>query len=331
MSGKLQATLLAAIALACGASTAFSQATSTSSGQAYPSKPIRIVVGFTPGGGVDINARLLAPKLTEDFGQQVIVENRPGAGTNIANELVARAAPDGYTLLINTAAVAINMSLYKKVGYDALRDFAPLSMFSMSPNILVVHASVPVRNVKELIALAKARPGQLNFSSAGAGTTQHLAGELFNLRAGTKMVHVPYRGSAPSLTALISGEVDLTYANIPAISAHVKAGRLRPLANLGPKRSDQLPEVPTMREAGIKGVEVVVWYGLLAPAATPRDIVAKLADAIARAARSPDTRQRLLDLGAEPVGNTPEEFGKLLREEVARWAEVVKISGARAD
>ena len=331
MSGKLQTTLLAAIALACGASTAFAQATSTSSGQAYPSKPIGIVVGFTPGGGVDINARLLAPKLTEDFGQQVIVENRPGAGTNIANELVARAAPDGYTLLINTAAVAINMSLYKKVGYDALRDFAPLSMFSMSPNILVVHASVPVRNVKELIALAKARPGQLNFSSAGAGTTQHLAGELFNLRAGTKMVHVPYRGSAPSLTALISGEVDLTYANIPAISAHVKAGRLRPLANLGPKRSDQLPEVPTMREAGIKGVEVVVWYGLLAPAATPRDIVAKLADAIARAARSPDTRQRLLDLGAEPVGNTPEEFGKLLREEVARWAEVVKISGARAD
>ncbi len=319
------------LALACGASTAFAQATSTSSGQAYPSKPIRIVVGFTPGGGVDINARLLAPKLTEDFGQQVIVENRPGAGTNIANEFVARAAPDGYTLLINTAAVAINMSLYKKVGYDALRDFAPLSLFSMSPNILVVHASVPVKNLKEFIALAKARPGQLNFSSAGAGTTQHLAGELFNLRTGTKMVHVPYRGSAPSLTALISGEVDLTYANIPAISAHVKAGRLRPLANLGPKRSDQLPEVPTMREAGIKGVEVVVWYGLLAPAATPRDIVAKLGDAIARAARAPDTRQRLLDLGAEPVGNTPEEFGKLLREEVARWAEVVKVSGARAD
>ena len=331
MLSRIHQSWLTVLALGCGASTAFAQATSTGSGPAYPSKPIRIVVGFTPGGGVDINARLLAPKLAEDFGQQVIVENRPGAGTNIANELVARAAPDGYTLLINTAAVAINMSLYKKVGYDAMRDFAPLSLFSMSPNILVVHASVPVRNVKELIVLAKARPGQLNFSSAGAGTTQHLAGELFNLRTGTKMVHVPYRGSAPSLTALISGEVDLTYANIPAISAHVKANRLRPLANLGPKRSDQLPEVPTMGEAGIKGVEVVVWYGLLAPAATPRDIVAKLGDAIARAARSPDTRQRLLDLGAEPVGNTPEEFGKLLREEVARWAEVVKVSGARAD
>jgi len=323
MFSSILARSLTVLALVCGASTALAQT--------YPSKPIRLVVGFTPGGGVDINARLLAPKLAEDFGQQVIVENRPGAGTNIANELVARAAPDGYTLLINTAAVAINMSLYKKVGYDALRDFAPLSLFSMSPNILVVHVSVPAKNVKELIALARSRPGELNFSSAGAGTTQHLAGELFNLRAGTKMVHVPYRGSAPSLTALISGEVELTYANIPAISAHVKAGRLRPLANLGPKRSDQLPAVPTMSEAGIKGVEVVVWYGVLAPAATPRDIVAKLADAIARAARAPDTSQRLLDLGAEPVGNTPEEFGKLLREEVARWAEVVKVSGARAD
>ena len=312
----------AALLLACCAS-AYSQG--------YPSKPVRIVVGFTPGGGVDINARLLAPKLTEYIGQQVIVENRPGAGTNIANELVAKAAPDGYTLLINTAAVVINMSLYKKVAYDALRDFAPLSLFSQSPNILVVHASVPVKSAKELIALARSRPGQLNYSSAGAGTTQHLAGELFNLRAGTKMVHVPYKGSAPSLTAVISGEVDLTYANIPAISAHVKSGRLRPLANLGPKRSDQLPQVPTLKEAGVDGVEVVVWYGLFAPAATPRDVVTKLAEAIARAARSPDIAQRLVELGAEPVGNTPDEFGKLLRVELARWSEVVKISGARAD
>jgi tripartite-type tricarboxylate transporter receptor subunit TctC len=315
--------MLAALMLACGASMAFAQT--------YPGKPIRMVVGFPPGGGVDINARLLGPKLAEYLGQQIIVENRPGAGTNIANELVARAAPDGYTVLINTAALVINMSLYKKVAYDAMRDFAPLSLFSMAPNILVVHASVPVRSVKEFVALAKASPGKLNYSSAGSGTTQHLAGELFNLRAGTKIVHVPYKGSAPSITALISGEVDLTYANIPAISAHVKSGRLRPLANLGPKRSDQLPEVPTMREAGIKGVEVVVWYGVLAPAATPRDIVVKLADAIARAARSPDTRQKLQDLGAEPVGNTPEEFSKLLREELVRWAEVVKVSGARAD
>jgi tripartite-type tricarboxylate transporter receptor subunit TctC len=298
--------------------------------QAYPAKPIRLIVGFTPSGGVDINARLLAPKLTEYLGQQVIVENRPGAGTNIANELVAKSPPDGYTLLVNTAAVAINLSLYKKVPFEA-RDFAPISILSMSPNILVVHTSVPVKTAKEFIALAKSRPGQLNYSSSGSGTTQHLSGELFALKTGIKMTHVPYRGTAPSLTALISGEVGLSFANIPAISAHVKAGRLRPLANTGPKRSAQLPQVPTMKEAGVPGVEVVVWYGIFAPAATPRDVVAKLGDAIGRAARAPDMQQRLQDLGAEPVGNTPEEFAKLFREEVTRWAEVVKVSGARAD
>ena len=299
--------------------------------QSYPSKPVRIVVGFTPGGGVDINARLLAPKLSDYLGQQFIVDNRPGAGTNIANEMVAKAPPDGYTLLINTAAVAINMSLYKKVPFDTLRDFAAVSIFSMSPNILVVHPSLPAKNVQELIALAKAKPGTLNFSSAGSGTTQHLAGELFKLRTKTNIVHVPYKGSAPSLTALIGGEVEMTFANIPAIFQHVKGGRLRPLASTGTKRAELMPEVPTMKEAGVQGVEVVVWYGVLAPAATPRDIVHKLSDAIARATQSPDIRQKLLDQGAEPVGNPPEEFSKQLREEVARWAEVVKVSGARAD
>lgn len=299
--------------------------------QTYPSKPVRLVVGFTPGGGVDINARLLAPKLTEYLGQQVIVENRPGAGTNIANEFVAKSAPDGYTLLINTAAVAINMSLYKKVPFDTLRDFTGVSVFSMSPNILVVHASVPVKNVKELIALARAKPGALNFSSAGSGTTQHLSGELFKVRTKTNIVHIPFKGSAPSMTALISGEVDLSYANIPAIHSHVKSGRLRPIANLGPKRSDQLPDVPTMKEAGVSGVEVVVWYGVLAPSKTPRDIINTLSGAIIKATRAPDIKQRLLDQGAEPLGNTPEEFAKLLREEVEKWAEVVKVSGAKVD
>jgi tripartite-type tricarboxylate transporter receptor subunit TctC len=322
MPARIWVSSLPAIVLACAATTA--------PAQTYPAKPIRLVVGFTPGGGVDINARLFQPKITEYLGQQVIVENRPGAGTNIANEHVAKSPPDGYTLLINTAALAINLSLYRKVNYSA-SDFAPVSVVSMSPNILVVHSSVPVKTVKDFVALARSRPGQLNFSSAGAGTTQHLSGELFNLRAGVKTVHVPYKGSAPSLTAVISGEVELTYANIPAISAHVKSGRLRPIANLGPRRSDQLPQVPTMAEAGVKGVEVVVWYGIFAPAATPRDIVARLADTLGKAARSPDIRQKLLDLGAEPVGNTPEEFGKLFREEVSRWAEVVKVSGARAD
>jgi tripartite-type tricarboxylate transporter receptor subunit TctC len=300
-------------------------------GQAYPAKPVRLVVGFTPGGGVDINARLLASKLSELIGQSVIVENKPGAGTNIANEHVAKAAPDGYTLLVNTAAVAINMALYRNLAFDTLRDFAPVSVFSESPNILVVNSQAPIRSVTDLLALARARPGALNYSSAGSGTTQHLSAELMKLRTGTSIVHVPYKGTAPSLTALIAGEVDFTFANIPAILPHVKSGRLRPIASTGAKRSDLMPELPTMKEAGVNGVDVTVWYGVLAPAATPRDIVNTLAGAIAKAARSPDIRTRLVDQGAEPVGSTPEEFAKLLREEIARWAEVIGAAGIRAD
>jgi len=299
--------------------------------QNYPSRPVRLIVGFAPGGGVDINARLLAPKLSEYLGQQVVVENVPGAGTNIANERVARAAPDGYTLLINTAAVAINMSLYRNLPFDTLRDFAPVSVFSQSPNVLVVNAKLPAQNVKELVAMARSSPGKLNYSSAGVGTTQHLAAELFKLRTGTFIVHIPYKGTAPSMTALIAGEVDLSFANIPSIQGHLKSGRLRALAATAARRDPQLPEVPTMKEAGVEGVEVVVWYGVLAPAGTPRDIVQERAEGIQRATRDADVRKRMLEQGAEPVGSTPEEFTKLLREEVARWAEVVKISGARAD
>jgi tripartite-type tricarboxylate transporter receptor subunit TctC len=298
--------------------------------QTYPTKPIRLIVPFTPGGGVDINARLVAQKLTEYLNQQVIVESRPGAGTNIGNEFVAKSAPDGYTLLINGGSVAINMSLYKKLNYDSLRDFVAISIFSESPNVLVVHPSLPVKSAKDLVALAKSKPGALNFSSSGSGTTQHLSGELFNLRTGVKIVHVPFKGTAPSLTAVVGGEVELTFENIPAISSFVKAGRLRPLATTGLKRAAQMSEVPTLKEGGID-VEVTVRYGIFAPAATPRDIVNTLANAIAKAARSPDTRQRLLDQGAEPVGNSPEEFAKIMQEEVVRWAEVVRISGAKAD
>jgi tripartite-type tricarboxylate transporter receptor subunit TctC len=299
--------------------------------QNYPSRPVRLIVGFAPGGGVDINARMLAPKLSEYLGQQVVVENVPGAGTNIANERVARAVPDGYTLLINTAAVAINMSLYRNLPFDTLRDFAPVSVFSQSPNVLVVNAKLPAQNVKELVAMARSSPGKLNYSSAGVGTTQHLAAELFKLRTGTFIVHIPYKGTAPSMTALIAGEVDLSFANIPSIQGHLKSGRLRALAATAARRDPQLPEVPTMKEAGVEGVEVVVWYGVLAPTGTPRDIVHKLADGIQRATRDADVRKRMLEQGAEPVGSTPEDFEKLLREEVARWAEVVRISGARAD
>jgi tripartite-type tricarboxylate transporter receptor subunit TctC len=303
----------------------------TATAQTYPNRPVKIVIGFTPGGGVDINARLLAAELTKILGQSVIVENKPGAGTNIGAESVAKSAPDGYTLFFNSPAMAINMSLYKSPGYDIQKDFIPISVFSDSTNILVVPASLPAKTPKELVALAKDKPGALNFSSAGSGSTQHLAGELFKLRTGTQMVHVPYRGSAPSIAALLSAEVQLSFVNPLAIGPHVKSGRLRALAVAGPKRAGLLPDVPTMKEAGVEGIEVPLWFGLLAPRGTPRDIVATLAAGVQRAAKDPETRKRLEEQGGEPVGGTPEEFAALLREEVTKWAEVVKVSGAKAD
>jgi len=259
-----------------------------------------------------------------------VVENRPGAATNIATDLVAKAAPDGYTLLFTTTALAINMSLYKSLPFDALRDFAPVSVFAESPNLLVAHHSAGA-SVAELLAQARAKPGALNYSSAGSGTTQHLAGEVFKVRTGTQIVHIPYKGTAASLTAVVAGEVQFSFANVPAILGHVKSGRLRALAVAGPHRSDLMPDVPTLKEAGVEGVEVPVWYALLAPAATPREVVAALGNATARAARAPDTKQRLVEQGADPVGNTPDQFGKLLRAEVAKYAEVVRISGAKPE
>jgi len=298
--------------------------------QPYPTRPVRVLVGFPPGGGTDIAARLLTPKLSEYLGQQFVVENRPGATTNIASDMVAKAAPDGQTLLFTTSALAINMSLYKNLGFDALRDFAPVSVFAEAPNLLVANQNAPA-TVAELVAQARARPGSMNYSSAGSGTTQHLAGELFKVRSRTDILHIPYKGTAASLTAVIAGEVQFSFANVPAILGHVRNGRLRALAVAGARRSDLMPEVPTMKEAGVEGVEVPVWYALLAPAATPREIVNTLGNATARAARSPDTRQKLIEQGADPVGNSPEEFARLLREEVAKYAEVVRLSGAKAE
>src|SRR5690242_2121441 len=299
--------------------------------QSYPTHPVHVLVGFTPGGGVDINARLLAAKLSELMGQQFVVENKPGAGTNIANESVAKSAPDGYTLLFTSPAVAINMSLYSQPPYDALRDFAGVSIFSESTNLLVVPASLPARTAKDLVAMAKAKPGSLNYSSAGQGTTQHLAGELFKLRTGTNIVHVPYTGSSPALTALIAGDVQLGFINPVAAGPHVKSGKLRALAVAGAKRTALFPDVPTMKEAGFPGVEVALWYGLLAPKQTPRDIVQTLANAVAKATRDDEVKKRLAADGAEPVGNTPDEFDRQLKEDIAKYGEVVRVSGAKAN
>lgn len=299
--------------------------------QTYPTHAVRMLVGFTPSGGTDIMARFLAPRLSEYLGQQFVVENRPGAATNVATDLVAKAPPDGYTLLFTTSALAINASLYKNLPYSALRDLAPVSVLSESPNLLVAGPGLQAKDVAGLIALARANPGKLNYSSAGAGTSQHLAGELFKLSTKTHIVHIPYKGTAPSLTAVIAGEVEFSFANVPAILGHVKSGRLRPLAVAGARRSAQLPEVPTLEELGVQGVEVPVWYALLAPAGTPREIVKALADATKKAAHSPELGPRLVADGAEPIGNTPEEFAKMLKEDIAKYADAVKLSGARAE
>ena len=299
--------------------------------QSYPSRPVRVLVGFTPGGGTDILARFLTPRLAEYLGQPFIVENRPGATTNVATEMVAKAPPDGYTLLFTTSALAINASLYKNLKYNALKDLAPISVLAESPNLLVAGPGVAAKDIPELLALARARPGALNYSSAGAGTSQHIAAEMFKLRTKTFIVHIPYRGTAPSLAAVMSGEVHVSFANVPAILAHVRSGRLRALAVTADRRSDLMPEVPTMKEAGVAGVEVPVWYGLLAPAATPKEVIDALAGAAIKAARSPELKPRLIEQGTDPIGNTPAEFAQLLKSEIAKYAETVKMSGATVE
>jgi len=299
--------------------------------QPYPSRPVKILVGFAPGGGVDISARLLAPKLSEYLGQQFVVENRAGAGGAIGSDAAAKAAPDGYTLLFNSPAVVINMSLHKNPPYDLARELTGVSIFNSTSNLVVVPASFEAKSAQDLVRIAKERPGALNYSSAGAGTTQHLAAELFKLRTGTSIVHVPYKGSAPSLTALLAGDVQVSFVNPVAVGQHVKTGRLRALAVADSKRTELMPEVPTLKEAGIEGVEVSLWYALLAPAATPREIIDRLAGGVARASRDPEVRARMREQGSEPVGNTPAEFNRILREETERWSEVVRVSGARAD
>ena len=297
----------------------------------YPTRAVRLIVPSSPGGGTDISARILAPQLTQFLGQQVVVENRPGAGTMIGGEAVARAAPDGYTLLMGISTLAINPAMYKKVPYDALKDLAPISQAVALSNVLVIHPSLPSRNLKEFIAFARARPGQINFASAGVGTSPHLSMELFLVLANLNMLHVPYKGSGPGVTDLIAGHVPVMMPNMLSAQPHIKSGRIRALGVTGTKRAPGADDIPTIAEAGLPGYEAVQWYGVLAPAATPRDIITKLHTGVVRALQNPDVRQRLLNDGAEPVGSSPEEFATYLRSETVKWAKVIKAAGIKAE
>jgi tripartite-type tricarboxylate transporter receptor subunit TctC len=296
--------------------------------QNYPTKPIRIVVVSTPGGSVDTMARTVGPKLAEKWGHQVIVDNRPGAGGAIAAELVAKAAPDGYTLIMGTvASFATNVSLRKKLPYDPVKDFAPVTLVATQNLMLLIHPSIPAKTTRELTALAKKQPGQLSFASAGNGTGGHLSGELYRMLAGIDMLHVPYKGVAPALIDVVSGQVSMTFASILSGHPHYKSGKLRALAVTGGKRSPAVPELPTMMEAGVKGYESATWYGLLAPAATPPDIVAKLNAEVVALLKSPEMNDRLSKEGADPVGNSTAEFGKFIQSEIEKWRKVIKAAG----
>jgi len=321
--------LRAAALLVALLAAALSQA---ASGQAYPARPLHFVVAFPPGGGTDIVARAIAEKLARSLGQQVVVDNRPGAGGNVGTEIVAKSAPDGYTILMGSVGpLAINPSLFASLPFDPLRDLAPITLAATTPNVLVVHPSLPVRTVQDLIALARARPGALNFASSGHGTPAQLAGELFNVAAGVKMVHVPYKGAAPALADLLGGQVQLMFSTMPPALPHIREGRLRALAVTSLRRSAAMPELPTLDEAGLPGFEAVTWHGVLAPAGTAPEIVERLNRELVAVLHAPDVVARLSAQGAEPVGSTPQEFARYIREESAKWARVVRASGARAE
>lgn len=300
-------------------------------GQGYPIKPIRFIVSFPPGGPNDILARALAQRLAENLGQQVVVDNRAGAGGVLGTDLAAKAVADGYTMLLVAGGHAINPSLYRKLPYDTVRDFAAVASVAAIPSILVVHPSVPAKSIKELVQLAKTKPGQLNFASAGNGTVSHLAGEMLKSTSGIEMVHVPYKGNAPATTALLAGEVSLYIGGMPSILPLVAAGRLRALAVTTAKRSAAAPDIPAMSEAGVPGFDVSPWYGVVVPAGTPADIIHRLNGEILKAIQAPDVRERLASQGFETKVSTPREFDAFIRSEIVKWEKVVKHSGAKID
>ena len=319
---------LRAAALVC--CLLLSTLTAGAAGEPYPSRPIRLIVPLGPGGGVDTSARLIGEKLSEAWGQRVVIENRPGAGGTIATELVARAAPDGYTLVMASPGHAITPSLYK-LSFDAVRDFAPITLIVTVPYVVVVHPSLPVRSVKELLALARAHPNELLWSSSGNGSAQHLTLELLKMMTGVKITHVPYKGTAPGMIDLIGGRVSVTSASAVATMPHVKAGRLRALAVAGRTRSHVAPELPTVAESGIAGFEIDVWHGAMAPAATPNEIVAKLHGEFVKILARPDVKDRMLAVGFDPIGDPPDKFAAYLRAEVVKWSKVVRQAAIRID
>lgn len=319
---------IAALAAVAATSTFAAQGEKTS---AYPDKPIRLIVPLTAGGPTDIAARIIAVPLGEALGQQVIVDNRPGAGGNIGADLAAKSPPDGYTLFMGTSGpLAINVSLYPSLPFNPIKDFAPIIQTASAPFVVIVNPAVPARNLKELIALAKAKPGQLNYGSV-SGSASHLSTELFKLMAGVNIVHIPYKGAAPATTDVIAGQIQLSFASTPGSVPMVKAGKVKPLAVTSAKRVAKLPDVPTVAESALPGYDASVWYGVVAPAGTPRDVVQRLNREIARILANSAHRERMVNADFEPTTSTPEQFAAFIKSETAKWAKVVKASGARAE
>ncbi len=303
-------------------------APSIAEAQSWPTRPVRLISPFAPGGGADITSRALAQKLSTSLGQQVVVENRGGAGGMIGVDMAAKAPADGYTMVLGTIGpIAINPSLYKKMTYDPMRDLVPVSQAANALNVLVVHPSLPAKNVKEMIAIAKARPGQMNYGSSGPGATDHLAGELFNVLAGVKMVHVPYKGGAPAMLDLVSGNVQVVFSTVSTAVAAMDSKRVRPLAMTGNQRFELMPDLPTVSEAGLKGFEVNNWYGVFLPAGTPKDIVTKLNAEVVKALAAPDVKKRLIEAGIVATSSSPEKFTAYVKAEATKWAKVIKGAG----
>jgi len=319
MTARFMALVLCTLVLSAGAQ------------EQYPSRPVRFILPFPPGGGTDILGRLIAERLSASLGQPVVTENRGGAGGNVGAEAAARSAPDGYTIVLCAPSLAISPSLYSKLNYDPVKDFAPVSLVATVPNVMITHPSVPAQTLQEFIAHARTRPGTMNFGSGGNGTSNHLAAELFNIVTGAKLVHIPYKGVNLAMQDVLSGQIHLVVIGIPAAAPHIKAGRLRALAVVTPQRTAALPEVPTTDEAGLKDFEVTTWYGVLAPAGTPRPVIARLNSELVKIIHAPEVKERLAASGTEPRTSTPEEFAAYLKQEIAKWGDVVRKANLKAD